>query len=205
METQLDLFPAFAFAADVRPKLVAFSGRAGSGKSVAAQALINVGFVRVKFASPLKNMLRAYYKTVGLDTEQIERRVEGDLKEAPDEALQGRSPRHAMVTLGTEWGRDLMAQDFWVAAWRTAVMSQFSKGRNVVVDDCRFANEVDAVHELGGVVVAITQWKIPDPSAQGEPHRSEKFDFTPDKVISNCSTIDSLRDNALRVIGRNTQ
>ena len=57
----------------VKPTVVAFTGKRGSGKSVASQALIDdLGFQEVKFADPLKNMIRAFYRTCGLDDETID-------------------------------------------------------------------------------------------------------------------------------------
>jgi hypothetical protein len=79
-------------------RLIALTGYAGSGKSTLADILAcEHGFTVVKFAGPLKAMLRA----LGLD----EREIEGDLKEQPCQLLAGHTPRRAMQTLGTEWGR----------------------------------------------------------------------------------------------------
>lgn len=163
-------------------RLIAFSGRAGSGKSLASQTLINLGWERVKFADPLKNMLRAFYKTTGLDDEQIERRIEGDLKETPDDLLNGQSPRTAMIALGHDWGRVNMHDTLWVDAWERAVRSVMAKGHNVVVDDCRYVNEVNAIHKLGGRVIMITR---PQSKVLVSYHPSEQFDFEPDLSIFN--------------------
>ena len=40
-----------------------------------------------------------------------EAHIEGALKEVPCELLGGKTPRYAMQTLGTEWGRDTDQQD----------------------------------------------------------------------------------------------
>ena len=57
-----------------KPRLVAFTGLAGSGKSTAAQVLIDAGWVRVKFADILKSMLQTYYEMCGLGRDEISRR-----------------------------------------------------------------------------------------------------------------------------------
>ena len=95
-----------------RPGLLGIHGKAGSGKSTAAQVLIDGGFKRVKFADPLKNMLRA----IGLTDQHIE----GDLKEVPCDMLLGQTPRHAMQTLGTEWGRGCIGGEFWTCLLYTS-------------------------------------------------------------------------------------
>lgn len=135
-------------------KLIALTGKAGSGKSEVASYLVDGhGFQLVKFAGPLKAMLRGYYREIGLSDEEIDRRIEGDLKEVPDPYLAGRTPRHAMETLGAEWGRKQMASEFWVNAAESKIVG--SKAECIVVDDCRFPNEAHAVRRLGGEIVRI--------------------------------------------------
>jgi hypothetical protein len=127
--------------------IVAFTGLAGSGKSTAAAYLVERhGFQRVRFAGPLKAMMVA----LGCTHEQID----GSEKETPCDLLGGKTPRHAMQTLGTEWGRNLITPDLWIRAWQNAV-AKVPAGVPVVVDDCRFPNEAEAVRFAGGVIVRI--------------------------------------------------
>ena len=95
--------------------LIALTGLAGSGKTTAADYLVKAhGFACISFAGPIKSMLR----TLGLTAlEDIEEVFEGEGKEKPNRLLCGKSPRFAMQTLGTEWGRDLIGPDLWVNAW----------------------------------------------------------------------------------------
>lgn len=146
-------------------KLIGLIGRKGSGKDTAALTLLSQGYRNVKFAGALKDMLRCLLAYQGTDQETIERMVEGDLKETPTPLLGGREPRYAMQTLGTEWGRYLIASDLWV---RTAIRR--ASGHHTVITDVRFPNEVDAVHEAGGVCFGVTaDWIAATP---GE-HESE--------------------------------
>ncbi len=163
------------------PPLIAFAGRAGSGKTTAAETLIDQGFALVKFADPLKDMMRAFYASLGLEPEQIERRIEGDRKEEPDPHLGGKTPRMAMQTLGTEWGRDLIHKDLWVKAWAAKVTKLRHRGIPVVVDDCRFPNEARRVRILGGKIVKITGRS----GGLAPVHASEGLRFVPDEVIAN--------------------
>lgn len=186
MDTQLNLFPDDTILRNASPKLVAFTGRAGSGKSVAAQALIGEDYQRIKFADGLKSMLAALYTVAGLNGFEIHDRIEGDLKEDPDPVLNGASPRHAMQTLGNEWGREMISPTLWVSIWTQAVLKAFSEGKNVVVDDVRYQNEVEAVHRLGGCVVQIER---PLTSPVTPKHPSEKFNFKPDVVVHNTTGV----------------
>ncbi|MDX0455500.1 deoxynucleotide monophosphate kinase [Sinorhizobium medicae] len=134
-------------------KVIGLSGPSGSGKSEAAKHLVEEhGYTPVKFALPLKTMLRSYYATQGLSLTDIERRIEGDLKEVPDVYLNNHTPRHAMETLGTEWGRVCMGSDFWIDAWTRKVES--TPG-SVVTDDCRFDNEAALIKQIGGDVMRL--------------------------------------------------
>lgn len=135
--------------------VVAFTGRAGSGKTTAADQLVKRGWARVKFADPLKDMMRALLAASGMPADEIERRIEGDLKEQPEPILRGRSPRYAMQTIGTEWGRDLICGDMWTGIAQARIQAHLQAGQSVVIDDCRFDNEADVVRALGGLIVEL--------------------------------------------------
>lgn len=158
------------------PPVIALKGKAGSGKSTAASFLVETyGYTLIKFAGPLKRMLSA----IGLSQAEIE----GGLKESPCDLLCGATPRHAMITLGTEWGRMQIHRDFWVALWRSDVAKVIVAGGRVVVDDCRFENEAVSVRSLGGYIIEIVRPEIGDGSA----HISENGDFTPNARVYNTS------------------
>jgi len=164
--------------------IIGLSGKAGTGKSEVAKYLIGRGFKLVKFAAPLKRMLKA----LGLTQEHIE----GRLKEVPCDLLGGKTPREAMLTLGTEWGRNMIAGDLWVNAWKQTVEKMPTY---VVTDDVRFPNEAKAVHGMGGVIAMIErdkQTKI--------DHESESYLISGDFVIHNIGTIDDLHSAADSVL-----
>lgn len=155
--------------------IVAFTGLAGSGKSTAAQYLVERhGFQRVRFAGPLKSMMAA----LGCSHEQID----GSEKETPCDLLGGKTPRQAMQTLGTEWGRDLITPDIWIRAWQAAV-AKVPAGVPIVVDDCRFPNEGDAVRAAGGVIVCISR-----PGAgTASVHSSEQHQIDAAETLHNVA------------------
>lgn len=169
------------------PCVIAISGAAGSGKSTAADYLVRMhGYERVKFAGPLKDMCRA----IGMTESQIE----GEHKERPFDWLQGKTPRHAMQTLGTEWGRKCMGEHFWIGLWERAANDVLDGGGRVVVDDCRFANEADAVRKLGGVVVRLI-----GRGGIGGGHSSEAMDWEADRVIQNLEYKSALYEELSRI------
>lgn len=167
--------------------VVAFTGKAGSGKSTAADHLVARGWVRVKFADPLKDMMRALLAASGMTPAEIERRIEGDLKEQPEPMLAGRTPRYAMQTIGTEWGRDLIGSGLWIGIAEAQILRRLQAGQNVVIDDCRFDNEADVVRRLGGLIV-----ELQGRGGIAGAHQSERG-VQPDLVHHNDGTLAELR------------
>lgn len=166
------------------PKVVAFTGLAGAGKSTAADILTRRGYQRVKFAGPLKAMMRA----IGFTDDHIE----GALKEIPHPWLQGKTPRHAMQTLGTEWGRECIGRDFWTGLWWSAARDIVEHGGLVVTDDCRFPNEAAVVRSLGGVVIQVA-----GRGGIAGSHSSEAQAFDADAVVVNTGTLADLESKVL--------
>lgn len=164
----------------ILPPVIALTGLAGSGKSTSSKYLVEKhGYQLVKFAGPLKDMLRS----IGLSEAQIE----GELKETPCEWLQGKTPRHAMQTLGCEWGRDCIGAGLWTELWVRRVNLIIAEGGRVVVDDCRFPNEAAEVRSLGGVV-----WRLVGRGGIAGGHESEAGCGRPDMDIHNTGVISDL-------------
>jgi hypothetical protein len=179
----IQFLPATDQGRQVTRTIIAFTGLAGSGKSTAAAHLCdNHGFERVRFAGPLKDMMRA----LGL----TEQEVEGDRKELPCALLCGKTPRWAMQSVGTEWGRDLIGSNLWTNAWQAAV-DRLPPAVPVVVDDCRFVNEAAAVRANGGALVKIVR---PGAGAGAAGHSSEGQDLgIVADTIANIGTPEDLQ------------
>lgn len=159
--------------------LIGLVGHAGAGKDTAAGGLALIGYRNVKFSSGLKAMLAALLEGQGVSPETIYRMIEGDLKETPTVYLNGRTPRHAMQTLGTEWGRKCIGPEFWV----NCGMFTAAGHDRAVITDCRFPNEIDAIRRAGGMIVRITRPGL----AVDLSHVSEQFiaSVTPDLEVEN--------------------
>lgn len=146
--------------------IVGFTGRARSGKDTAADVLLGFGYIKMSFANPIKSMIGSLLAYQGVDHRVIMEMLHGSLKETPSPCLGGKSPRHAMQTLGTEWGRDCMDKDIWV----NATINMAAQHDAVVIADVRFPNEAKAIRAAGGVVYRVVRPKL---VGIGVAHESE--------------------------------
>ena len=171
----------------------AFAGKRGSGKSTASSVLVDeLDFVDLKFADPLKNMLRALYRTCGVDAFTIERKIEGDLKEVPCDWLNGATPRWAMQSLGTEW-RDLISTTLWSDIFVKRVESG-AFGDKIVCSDFRFPHEAEALDRLNAYTYRIDRPSLVDDEAS--KHASEALvDTLPVRsILVNDGTVEDLKE-----------
>lgn len=138
-------------------------GASGSGKSVVAQHLVaKHGFARVRFAQPIKDMLRA----IGLSEMDVDGPQEHRAR--PHPLLLGKSPRYALQTLGTEW-RNYIGKALWANITLRVIKDRIAQGETrFVIDDMRFPHEADIFFEIGGYTMAIRR-----PSA--EPSKQQQF------------------------------
>jgi hypothetical protein len=63
--------------------------------------------------SALHDMMAALYRAKGLHPGEISRRLSGDLRDTPDNVLNGKTPAFALATLETDWGCALICENLW--------------------------------------------------------------------------------------------
>ncbi|SDK39440.1 hypothetical protein [Bradyrhizobium ottawaense] len=184
--------------------VVGLSGFAQSGKTTAALYLEQkYGIRRKHIAEPLRAMLAVLLKANGMSADMITRYLEGDLKESMIPEL-GVTSRYAQITLGTEWGREMINPDLWADTWAAGV----AEGESVMNDSVRFPNEQEAIKGLGGVTIMIKRpGTRPAKFTWGRfgeflydkfglmwgVHGSERIDrIKPDFIIHNDSSLEQL-------------
>lgn len=164
-----------------------YSPRPQSGKTaVANQIQRSIEYAqRAPFAGPLKQMMRPMLDLLGVSPDLL---YHGD---KTVEILPGVTLRHALQTLGTEWGRTLIHQDVWVKLWQGGITSSSRDRHLFVADDVRFHNEAHAVWSMGGEM-----WCVCRPDQVGAPpaHESEGglSDWKFDRIIVNDGTLSEL-------------
>jgi hypothetical protein len=219
------------------------SALAGSGKDSVADALESKGFQKVALADPMKRFCaevfdwspdllwgaselrstedhRYLQRTRSTITEIEDARIfdviDGQEDENKDYSKVFLTPRYALQTLGTEWGRDCY-QDIWVdyamrVAKRllengytryTAEQGIYTKPASmqlpvrragVVITDVRFKNEILALKERGGKIIRIKRPGYEKPK-WNHPSETEQMDI-PDKafdyIFHNDGTLEDI-------------
>jgi len=221
-------------------KLIGISGLAGSGKDTVADILVkDYGFVKISLSDELKRICKSVYD---FTDEQLwgssEKRSEPDQRYprkcsmfenqngrvVPCELCSGTgvvylTARHALQTLGTEWGRDLCFPKTWTEFLFRQVRQleenphltyNQKKGligktnpftdpvKGVVVPDLRFKNEINEfVAYPGTSLIRITR---PGSGLQGaaglhisEQQMSEIPNSAFSCVLDNSGSLDDLK------------
>lgn len=129
--------------------IVGFTGLAGSGKDTAGAVLTSrLGFTRFAFADPVKAALSAMFywpPEQWSDRKWKESNFPG----------KDYSPRFLAQTLGTEWGRRTVDNNFWIDITESRIRSLGAQ--RVVITDVRFDNEARWIQRLGGWVIEIAR------------------------------------------------
>jgi hypothetical protein len=183
-----------------KPEIIGLAGRKGHGKDTVAKLLEPMGYTVIRFADPLKNMLRMLLVTGGATSNFIESCIEGPFKQQPVPELGGKSPRHALQTLGTEWGRACMGEDFWVEQFNRRA-GLYDK---VVVPDVRFPNECDIIRKSGGKVFRVDAGaRVPHDEFSTHSSETEIDRLPVDGVIDNSGLKSSILKQIQRVMQLN--
>ena len=172
-----------------RVRAIGLSGWARSGKDTVADYLVEQhGYVKVSFADPIRESLR-----------RLNPRIQfGDMKNVPLstalgaesgwEYLKEHSPdiRPLMQRMGTEVGREMFHDDFWV----DAAIDRVPDGALAVFSDARYPNEADAIRKLGGKVYRVTRFEVGPANDHPSETALDQYNF--DGIITNDSTISAL-------------
>lgn len=178
------------------PLVIGLSGRAGCGKDKAADALTSSGaFISIRFAQALKDGLNAMF---GFTNDQWNDR---EWKETEIELL-GKSPRQLAQTVGTEWGREMVHPDVWVACLALRIKRHIYSAqepgdiKSIVIPDLRFQNEADWIKDNQGIIIEIQRDSNEDLTTHSD-HKSEGGIslLMIDHIIQNNGTIDELQFN----------
>ena len=203
--------------------IIGITGLISSGKDTAADYLIRFhGFKKLSYAGTLKDTVAAIF---GWNREMLEGTTQSSRawREEVDQWWADRlqmphlTPRWVLQYWGTEVGRRSFHNDIWVASVENQLRHTDD---SVVITDCRFANELDAIKNAGGTTIRVERGVQPDwlnfatdynitqnPQALAELidqniHASEysSVGLKYDHMVDNNKTIDDLHKNIQSII-----
>lgn len=169
------------------PTIVALCGAKRHGKGTAARGLIeNHDFVQVDFADALRRCCAEAFG-IPLEIWYDDTRKESDLAEY---GYPGETVRSLLITVGTDLMRSKW-KNIWVNTWRNVAMQH----QRVVCTDLRFPNELDAVRNLGALVMRVVRPDGPPIDYSQEPEMYQDK-FLVDETIINDGTENDLMKRA---------
>lgn len=183
-------------------EIIGLSGYARSGKDAAANILVDeFGFKRVAFADKLREVVYQLNPIVAFKfdgpvyVQQVIDTYGWDKYKASE---YGPEVRRLLQRMGTEAGRLTMWDSIWID---TALKPYENSDEKIVVTDCRFPNEAEAISQRGGSLWRINRAGVgPAVSPDGSIHPSEtsldKYNF--DVLLYNDSTLETYQENVRR-------
>jgi hypothetical protein len=144
--------------------IVGITGFIGSGKDTIADYLCTFhGFKRLSFAASLKDAISNVF---GWDRELLEglTRSSREWREQIDPwwaerlGIPNLTPRWILQYWGTEVCRNGFHNDIWVASVENKL--RLAKD-DIVITDCRFSNEMEAIKNVGGITVRVERGERP--------------------------------------------
>ena len=132
------------------------------------------------FADPLYRMLAAL-----LDCTVDE--VRAMPKSEPMPQLEGKTIRHTLQTLGTQWGRQMMGEEIWANTCVREALWLIQSGVSVVIDDCRFHNEYKLLRDAGAKFVRLSREDMPEQVNPGHESEADWPHFPVDAAVLNPS------------------
>lgn len=195
--------------------IIGLVGLIGEGKgTVSGRLLDHHGYQKVSFAATLKDACAVIFSwdremLEGETPESREWREQVDPWWADRLGMPHLTPRWVLQYVGTEVMRGAFHDEIWVASLERRLA--MSPGRNVVISDVRFMNEVEAITSAGGLVVRVKRgpdpewWTLAFLASKGDPLSAKKLDELgvhpsewswaschPDLVITNDGTLEEL-------------
>lgn len=135
--------------------IIGLSGYAQVGKDTVANYLVEEhGFVKVSFADPIREALYKLDPMISIGEFGSASLVSAvDHMGWEEVKRQSSEARSLLQRLGTEVGRNMFGEDFWV----NQALLRAKEHENVVVADTRFINEAEAIRKTGGQVWRVSK------------------------------------------------
>lgn len=194
--------------------IIVLRGFSNSGKSTVASSLQLYGYVRMSFAGILKDVCSVLFnwprEMLEGDTD-ASRTWRNTVDEwwARELGIPDFTPLFALIHIGT----DVFRKHFNPSIWVLVLKNRIGNHEKIVIDDCRFPNELEFLKTLGNTQVVWVLRPETTPlwfcgtetcpkQAEALPESERSWIFcAPDNIICNTSSIESLKVNVPCVLG----
>ncbi len=162
--------------------IIALMGYARVGKDAIAQEFVmNNSFERIGFADSLREMLYKFNPSLINNEDGTIVNIKDYVdKYGWEDAKSFYFVRESLQILGSEAGRDVLGENIWIET-----LFKKPTGARIIIPDCRYINEAQAVRERGGVVIRIKR----DGVYPVNSHASDQINFDADFEINNNGTV----------------
>jgi hypothetical protein len=160
--------------------LIGVCGLKGSGKDTLGDYLVTkYGFIKIRFADMLKDIVSQMFNWP-------RELLEGNTKESRDfretkdkwwsENLNMEiTPRIVLQKIGTDAIKDGFHENIWASIVERKLVNFIEYGKNIVVTDCRFINEIEMIKSYGGKIICVKR-NVPE---WFEPYKKMEIDVPP--------------------------
>ena len=167
--------------------IIGLSGYARSGKDTVADHLVNTyGFTQKSFAAKMKEAIYTLNPIVHSDSIG-EFRYQSLVDVYGLDKVKEDYPevRRLLQVFGTEVGRSMFGDNFWVDLTLNNL-----KSFHTVISDVRFKNEAEAIRKSGGQIWRVNRVGVGPVTGHVSEIDLDDYDF--DFVLNNDTTIESL-------------
>jgi hypothetical protein len=167
--------------------IIGISGWAGSGKDTVTDFM---GFPKASFGQTIKDALFALNPTI--DGKSLQELV---IAEGWDTVKRRSEVRGLLQRFGTEVGREMFGENFWV----DITLHRLPLGITVV-PDVRFKNEAETIRKKGGILWRVSRAGVTAPNDHVSEHDLDDYPF--DTIIYNNGSIDELYEIIKKELGK---
>jgi dephospho-CoA kinase len=165
--------------------IIGLSGYAQSGKDTVAELLcLNYGYKRISFALPMRDAIYTLNPLI-----EGRSRIADVIEEYGwDVAKANPEVRRLLQVFGTEVGRGMFGENFWV----DQAFKRAEEYERVVFSDVRFPNEAQAIIKKGGQVWRVQREGHKPVNLHASETAMDNWRF--DDLILNHGSLDDLAD-----------
>lgn len=176
-----------------RVQTLGLAGYARSGKDTVAQELTKQGYITMSFASPIKKAMAILNPMLEDGKSYNDVVTDHGLESAKDKYQE---VRRLLQVFGTEVGRKMFGEDFWV----DYAINSIPDGFKIVFTDVRYPNEANAIKDFGGEVWWVSREGVGPLNEHASENSLDEYMF--DYTIENNGSLEELEEKVAQGLNK---